>query len=362
VAIEIKYFKGFKPIRGLGRVPGYTDFRCVYISSDLGGRDRDIIIKHELAHIYLQHNSRRLAFESTKDKPLDGRKWNIAIDLEIAYHIYSEEDNAYLRSPFSALSQYRPYVKDDCNSYPNCMYAEQFYDLIPDQARNSHDGDFNIDLSSLEELAEKLKELGLEEVDLEVIVKEAKEEIESHLSSIHAQQFADQEAVALPRPSLASALDAHLGRSKVTPERSYRRLPRRESEEGFIRPGRLLKVKAPKVTVYVDRSGSFCAEKTAKAQDALREVLQKYRTQIECDILYFNDGIMNVDPIYGGGGTNYGVVWKQICLDRAEVAVVITDSDPCLNLERADVNVVVIHIGEGSSSFGAATNATVFRA
>ena len=108
MTVEVVYFPGLYR----GRYPGYTDFVKAYVSQDFGPRDREILVKHELAHIYLQHNVRGMEIP---DK--DFMLWNVALDLEIAYHIYTDEDEAVLQSPFSALGRYQCITKKHCDVF-----------------------------------------------------------------------------------------------------------------------------------------------------------------------------------------------------------------------------------------------------
>ena len=86
--------------------------------------------------------------------------------------------------------------------------------------------------------------------------------------------------------------------------------------------------------VYVDRSGSFDASKTALAEKTLKDILQVYRANVDRDVLYFSDRVFKYDSRDIGGGTSYESVWDSIVKDPAEVAVVITDSDPARHFRR----------------------------
>lgn len=355
MTVEVVYFPGL--YRGM--YPGYTDYVKAYVSRDFGPKDREILVKHELAHIYLQHNTRSMDIPDR-----DPLLWNVALDLEIAYHIYTEEDENILHSPFSALGRYRIITKENCKRFPGCQFAEEFYPLLKkDEWDPTHDGEINEELSKL--LEEMLKDLKVDlggGVNPHDLVQAAKGAIAEYVDNIRAANKLTQAVESFPPPSLASEIDAHIGRAKVEVVKSYRRPSRRESlETGLMRKGRTLKRKAPRVVIYVDRSGSFDASKTAIAERTLKEVLQAYRANVDCDVLYFSDRIFKLDKKQGGGGTNYATVWDNIVKDRAEVAVVITDSDPCPPLPPSDCKVIVYHIGGGNSHFGKMAKAAVFK-
>lgn len=354
-SVPVVYFDGYSP------APGYTNYTKVFVSRSLSKPEQDTILKHELAHIYLQHNS-RLRDLLVEEGEVDLLRWNRACDLEIAKHIYDDHDEAVLTSPINYLGSVGVILKRHTEQWPDCEFAEQYYRALSEESTLfSHDGDVNQELA---DLLESLDEApgGVQKAVGE-LVEEAKERIADHLAQEKAAVEAEKALHTPPKPSLASAIDRHLGRAKIDMIKTYRVPNRRSLESDFIKRGRTPKEKTAKVTVYVDRSGSFDATKTAASEEALKTILRKYRARIDCDVLYFNNSVLTKDPKYGQGGTNYLAVWSNILRDRAEVSVVITDSDPCEPLpvdpREKPPTVVVVHIGGGSSQFGRAAKATV---
>lgn len=364
-AVPVVYFDGLLP------APGYTDYVRAYVSRSLPGKDQAVVLKHELAHIYMQHLTRGLAVmpaavrlrQESQGQAFVRKAWNIACDMEIATHIYTDDDNTWLTSTFSMLAPMVPITRASCARFPLCEYAEEFFEELLAQGvveEQSHDGDAN---DAAETAADGVYNAAVG-VDVPAVVADASRRIESALAAAAAHKGLVQAVREPPRPTLASTIDRYLGRAAVTRAPSYRRPPRREREAAdIIKPGRVCKPMTPAVTIYVDRSGSFDASKTFAAEEALKSVLLKYRSRITRDVLYFSDTVYTKDsPMYGGGGTNYAAVWDNIVKDRsAALSIVITDSDPCgaLAMPKVAPEVIVVHIGGGSNSFAAAANAAV---
>jgi len=328
----------------------YTDYSKVYISDTLAGQQRKTAIKHEKGHIWLQHQNRGLN--------LDRKLWNIAADLEIAKQLYTEKDIDAINEPRSSLAG--GITKEHCEKYPLAEYAEEFYqELLKERSSNlvSHDGDANDQASEGqpgEQPSEQPSEQPPEELVKKAKEKADKEDEEADAAASLQQQQRSIQGFAPPKPSLASLIDRHIGRSKVSRAQSYARPSRRQSSDDMILRGHKAKPKTPRITVYVDRSGSFNPDKTAQSMGKLAECLLKYRGRAEYDVLYFADHLMHIDPCRGSGGTNYQPVVDQIAADQAEISVIITDEDSAEGV-RVPTNmpaVIVVPIGCSSTSIG----------
>lgn len=344
---------------------GYTDYSAVYISSAVVGAQRATLLKHEKGHIWLQHQSRKLAFTKTLDK-IDHKLWNLAADLEIAKHLYTAKDEEAIGEPRSHLAG--GITKSHCETYPDATYAEEFYHALlnDDNGKSlaSHDGEMN-DLACEAGGGQdgQAAQDGQAPADISEVVKEAleqaaKDALEQAAAAALAQQQYSVSGFTPPKPSLSSLLDRHLGRSKVEPKRSYARPSRRLSTSDLILKGSKCKPMAPKLAVYVDRSGSFCPDKTADSLLALNECLVKYRGRVEFDVVYFADKLMLKDPGRGVGGTNYQPVVDLIAKDRAEVSVIITDADSAdgVKVPKDMPAVVVVPIACDVTSIGQVLN------
>jgi predicted metal-dependent peptidase len=353
MAFLCTYFfqEGVEMIREIyfdGRHPAiaYTDYSAVYISTTLQGAQRRTALKHEKGHIWLQHQGRKARL----GKGVDNQLWNIAADLEIAKHLYTQADALAISEPRSALAG--GVSKEHCEQYPNCTYAEEFYAALlenPGNEMRSHDGGANIE-GLPQEVQQALQEIL-------AAAKQASEE--SDAAEVKAESAARvQQAVKgfqPPKPSLAGLIDRHLGRGKVSPVKGYARPSRRASSADLILKGRKLTVKAPHLTVYVDRSGSFCPAKTAASLSTLKECLTKYRGRVELDVVYFATTLMLADPGKGAGGTNYQPVVDAIYRDRADVSVIITDQDSAegVTVPKGMPSVLVVPVGCSITSIGA---------
>lgn len=331
-----------KTIDIIGRDPvGYTDFVNIYISTSASGAERDVLIKHELAHIFLQHQWRTELLRREYGKDLNYRLLNIAFDMEIARHIYTEADEKVINGLRSILKG--GITSKHCAEYPDCEFAEDYYKEL----LKNDPGD---EMISFDDLSEELKKEVEEQIlkpmsqrlkEMEQAIKEDREVKQSKQLQEHVQK-----ACKNIKPSIASVIDNVIGkRHGVKRISSYRRPCRRESQE-FFKKGKITTSRPPKLTVYTDRSGSFCPEKTRAATAKIQEVLTKYRGRIESDVYYFSDELMTQDN-GGGGGTNYQCVVNHIIETQSELSIIITDDDHCdVNFDASKVgNVLIIPVG-----------------
>lgn len=356
--IEVERFDGIMPSIG------YTDQVKVYISNSIKKSDEfEVLYKHECSHIWLQHFIRQLTIRTTEKDNFDWKRWAQAVDLEIALHIYDDIDENIINRPFSLLNG--GICKKDLEKYKDCVYAEDFYYALLETPleNDSHDGEANKDKEEDKEKDKEEQYSALSEEKKQELIKVAKELVKEAIIEIarqsEVQRFKEESKKFFPRPTLASEIDIHLGRAALARVSSYRRPNRRESE--FIKKGTISKPKTPKVLIYLDRSGSFTPEKTRMANDKLNVILNKYRTKIDKDVVFFHDTLFDKEP-EGTGGTNYLAVAKDIALNRPTLAVVITDDDGCDEecrnaLNKCDTKIIMIPIGcpatKAANIFGA---------
>lgn len=314
---------------GLNPAPAYTDFSAVYVSTRLAAEQRRTALRHERAHIWLQHQLRRDAFARQMDEPMDRKAWNIATDLEIAKHIYTKRDDDAITEPRSTLNGGIRLCH--CDEFPGAEYAEDFYLAI--MASAPPDGASSMDGDASDAAAEDGWNHGVcQSGDIGDLVADAKSRSDdaSSADDHQASTMQAQRSIANfkpPKPSLSSLIDMHIGRAVRSRANSYRRPSRRRVASDLIAKGAATKQKTPRMTVYVDRSGSFSPEKTSASLKALTSCLMKYRGRVDCDVIYFADSLMSTDPGRGCGGTNYQPVVDQIVADRAEIAIIVTDAD-----------------------------------
>ncbi len=339
-------------VRFNGRIPAiaYTDFTKIYLSWSLTGKQLEVARIHELSHIWLGHRLRLQTLKEEKGE-VNHTLWNIAADLEIAKHIYTPEHNKTIKAPFSFLKNC--ITTEDTEKYVS-EYAEGYYDELLEEKQDqqegkSFDGDGN-DFSG-----EDSKE-GTESKE-EVVAKAkstAEEFMEKQAERSKCEQLHEKmKSFNPPKPSLASEMDMVFGRTKLSRVSSYRRPNRIESE--FIIKGEVSKKKQPKLTVYVDRSGSFDDSKTLSATRRLEEVMKKYRGRILHDTIYFNDKLLKLDPKEGDGGTNYEAVIDYIMTNKSELNVVITDDDFCPDFQGKLPKTIVIPVGCKNTVFAEKT-------
>jgi predicted metal-dependent peptidase len=321
-------------------IPGsisYTDFTNIYLNFNFIESELELCRIHEMSHIWLQHHIRGGIFKE-KHKNVDHFLLNVAMDYEIAKHIYNDEDEVVLNRKNSRL--FHTIKKKDTEMYPNCQYFEEYYfELLKDANRNTR----TIDAEHNKCHKDSKNTDGIAK-NREVLVKEAKEKSKKIHKKNNIQKHQSLLENYKIKPSLASEIDAIAGRQKISRIKSYRRPARRDGD--FFNKGEISKRKTPKITIYVDRSGSFDDTKTMQATQALRKILLKYRGSINHDTLYFNDRLMVKDPIVGSGGTNHQAVVEEIKQSLSQLSIIITDNDDGLsNIPDKLPPIIILPIG-----------------
>lgn len=325
--IPVREFAGTSPSIG------YTDFTNVYISTSVVRADeRNVLLLHEYSHIWLNHLTRYRVKNSVTR--MNRSVWNIACDMEIAIHMYTDDDERVINSPRSMLGG--GITTKDAERYAPAIYAEELYDALMKETEEK-----------IQQLVEKLLDAAnseflsddegtsfdeLSDIEKEALIRAAQKLRDENTQNNQDKQAKEQaqravDGFSAPRPSAGSLIDRYLGRSAVTRIASYRRPSRRQSQSIFLRKGEVAVPKSPRLTLYVDRSGSFSSDKTAQSVDMVLRLLTKYRGRVEHDVIYFNDVLLKTDPGHGSGGTNYQPVVDNIYADRAQLSIIITDSD-----------------------------------
>ena len=321
---------------------GYTDFSRIYVRESLTGSEKKVVIKHENCHVWLQHQ-RRTSQLIDKYGECDKTLLNIAFDLEIAKHMYNKDDLNIIGMPRSPLN--RCIKPRDCNIYPDCIYAEEFYEKLLKNSKTLRIGIDNIDfLKKIKNKKKTRKKVG----QLIIEAKSKLENLEKKLEKENQIQKTQNEIKRFvpPKPSLASEIDRVFGRNKVDRISSYRRPGRRENKD-FIRKGKTAQIRTPHLTLYVDRSGSFDYRKTKEATEKMLQLLMKYRGKIKQDVIYFNDVLMAVDPLMGSGSTNHQLVVNDLASHNSNLTVIITDDDS-MNIKvpaKLPENIIVVRVG-----------------
>ena len=350
--IEIKRFEGSDP------AIAYTDFSKIYISNIVTRQDEYYVLyKHESSHIWLQHQLRAQTLYSVEKEKFNHNCWNQAADLEIAHHIYDKDDEEIINRPRSCLQ--KGISKKDLKRYPDCTYAEDFYyKLLNDPLeKSSHDENINHKTFHIENDEDQQQ---LSRSTKEALINLAKKKLEDFKKGLQKQYISEKTNHFLPKASLSTEIDKHLGRVALARVKSYKR-PNRREEGDFIRKGMVSKQTAPRVLIYLDRSASFCEQKTRKANKKLDEILMKYRTKIEKDVIFFHDHLFYEEP-RSSGGTNYIAVCEDIAASLATLAIVITDDDYCdvrcaKILEKSKTNILIIPVGCATTKLRSTVNA-----
>ncbi|MCL2620770.1 MAG: VWA-like domain-containing protein [Defluviitaleaceae bacterium] len=346
--IEEKYFDGLQPSAG------YTDFRRIFISRSLSDHQAGVMRKHASCHIWLLHNLRR-------PDNADNKLWSVATDAEIALNIYTEDDEFIITRPRSLLKDVITRYSLPQDLPENLIYAEDIYHWLASQPvakqlnfPKSHDedlGDYGYEddeqknaTDDIQDLISKAREHCQE---LEKVVADKARSVASRQNLEEFQKRVEEQR----KFTLHGALEAELVACyAVCRKASYRRPKRRENPD-FIQKGVVKTRNRPHIIVYCDRSASFDESKTRVATQRIEDICKKYRANVRVDVLYFNDNILDDDPLQGEGGTNYKAVRDSISQHDPEIAVVITDDDPCEYLMPVKTRVLVVPIGSVRTFF-----------
>lgn len=342
--------------------PGYTDFVNIYITENCTPIEQEVLIKHEQAHIWLCHNTRYKEMINNLQDSFSAENWNLACDLEIARNIYNESDIDVIKRPFSILKS--GIVPDSVPDLPDeLLYCEEIYEWLKANPQDTPQQQM-CGTKSDNELPDETEDL---QGDITIEnVAQAVDEIKQELANAQARsEAAEKTALALDelksrKPSLASEIDAQL-RVRAERVRCYRRPSRRNPsfDENFLPKGRATFAKSPHVEVFVDRSGSFCPQKTAIAESKVKTILDRYGLSIQHDVWYFGDNKLSSKD-FQGGNTPYHLILEHINNTVPKVAIVITDDDFCKELAPPPkvTQMLVIPVGCDHTSFAQKANAT----
>jgi len=321
-----------KPMKEIG-APGATDFVSIFLAQELNGDEYRTTFRHEQAHVWARHNARRPKIHCHSGE------WKIACEMEIARNIYDAIDIATISSPRSRLKG--AYLPDTFPDLPTqLLSAEEIYEWLLSNSQQETRSTCSCDCESEEESGSG------ESKPISEVRSRLDEEEAAEKSSIAAQS-AYREAINRP-PTLVSEIDAAL-RTRFVSERSFRRPSRRESSAELIQKGRMAIPRPPLVEIFVDRSGSFTAEKTRAAQEILEKILRRYGASIKKDVWFFGDRRLTADDDRSGGDTPYHLIAHHLMLSAPKLAIVITDDDPCGDLPAIPKSISVICVPIGSS-------------
>jgi predicted metal-dependent peptidase len=325
---------------------GYTTFNKIYIRGGLSPKEYEVVLKHEQAHIWLRHHAR----VEKRDRVI----WNIACDVEIAREIYSQDDVSVITAIMSTINS--GIVPTSFPDLPkSTRYAEQIYDWLLGQVVPES---YSLSSDLQGEVEKEKSDGGKGEIfesadDLVELVK--KEMADSATAAASQKSVCEKlKSIKYAPPSLGGSMDAIL-RTRFDRIKSFRRPSRRE-ERDFTEQGRITSNNNPLVEIFIDRSGSFTPEKTKIAEEALRLILRRYRSTIQGDTFFFGANRLDKNGQKHGGNTPYQLIATHLFQTIPDIAVVITDDDPCEILDvPKNVKILVIPIGSSCSCFADAS-------
>jgi predicted metal-dependent peptidase len=326
--------------------PAKTDFVKIYIDKDVSGKEYDVLLKHEQAHIWLEHNRRQ-----SKGMKID--TWLKACELEIARNIYTIDDIDIIKAPFSTISG--GFVPDTIPNLPHyIVLAEEIYEWLLNNKNEENALNKCKCCNNLDNNGEKEEKLSLEQV--KSIIEYVKKEVESLQKSKIAEKntVLKLQEIIKRKPSLISEVDAAL-RNRIVREKSYRR-PSRKENENYIEKGRITISSPPLVEIFIDRSGSFTPAKTAMAQNSLEKILKRYNSSIKHDVWFFGGGKISAQD-FSGGDTPYHLIAEHLKLTKPKIAIIVTDDDSCSEI-KIDTKMLVIPIDCNTTDFAKKSGAT----
>ncbi|MBB3227039.1 hypothetical protein FHW69_001640 [Luteibacter sp. Sphag1AF] len=304
-----------KPLEVMG-VAGMTDFVRIYIATELNKDEYRTTLRHEQGHVWSGHNRRA-------PKGADDETWRIACEMEIARTIYDQADIDNIKAPRSRLAGV--YVPDSIPGMPgHITLAEDIYEWLME-----HPDD--VPKMAMCVICKAPPEGKAEEKTPEAIgsAQEARARLDEEEMKGKSQAAVESAYAALKSrtPSLSCAVDAAL-RVRIERERTHRRPSRRSADDSVILAGAVSKPRPPLVEIFIDRSGSFTPQKTAKAEIKLKEILQRYGSTIASDVWFFGNGKLSEVDYGGGGDTPYHLIPHHLERTKPKLAIIITDDDP----------------------------------
>lgn len=335
-----------------GEAPAWCENGVIYIREGASEDEQRVLLRHELGHLLLRHVAKATA------NKWDPQLANTAGDAEIALALYDDLDEAIINLPRSVLKG--GITKEWAHKHaPGANTFEEIYEMLkqnqtPAPATHCIHAEMHAndeDKNNIEVDAE-----GISDEDLRQVIKKLE-------SSISKQQQHHKlcQAPTLARQKGFKDIVADIAREAIMRESTFRRPSRRSSDPSLLKKGVRTKKTRPRVTVYVDRSGSFTPDKTAEAEKQILEIAYRYRAKLNIDFLYFSDKISDVSDNIAGGGTNYRAVANHIIKHQPRMAVVITDDDGCETLPPIPKSVQVCArlIDCTSAPFAAAAGAII---
>lgn len=327
-------------------VPGRTDGMVIEISSSLSHDERKVVLLHELGHILLGH------VPKSKYRNYDPRISNLAGDAEIAITMYGDDEEEVMGRPRSQLDGgiTRQWVKENA---PGCRTFSELYEHLKKNGKTEDDG--NVWPMPVNTPGDGESDDGkdLPPSVIEALKEACKEAITKKVNGLSAVSKIEKMSAIKPKPRRKGVSDyvAEVADEALARRRSWRRMSRRPNDP-FLKKGVVSERTRPKVSVYVDRSGSFNQDKTMEAEKELEILSRRYGYIVDFDSFFFGGTLSAKDDIRNMS-TNYAAVADHIISTRPRLAVVITDDDPCDNLPARpkETRVVVKTIGCTSSNF-----------
>lgn len=342
-----------------GPAPGWTDYENIHILNELEGEDERLILTHESSHVWLNHDQRcrKLANQQLAA---------VASEVEIARCIYTPEENEHIEKSFSIIKG-----GITAKSYPEMpseiKYLEEVYKWLEENNKGESDEEQKTLCISCQhghgdeqtdgEGGEGIPTIELTPEEIKALVGEAKELVDQVNEQIKSIPVIPK--IVYPkvkRSFIASELEAANNGARKNVKSFARPNRRAEGGEEF-KKGVKRTLKKPKVIIYLDRSGSFTPEKTAKAQEAVQRLINRYEATVESTTLYFTNGrIWDKEPP-SNGDTPYGEVVRSINELRPVLAIVVTDDDNLeYGIEAPKAKTVVVPIGCKATMFAQTLN------
>lgn len=336
-----------------GPAVGWTDFVRVHVLRR--AQNEVTLLRHEAAHVLLRHGSRIKAMRK-KWPEATPMQINAATDAEIALCIYDDEDEAAIAAPRSPLAggitRHTVEKWDWWIDGGQPDGAEEILELMlqqPDEMplADNFDDHMMADADDADDNADDCP-------DPETLRQAAAEAADDDRNERRQQQMQDQAAKSVKRhtPAPLSGRQQLVRALENIASHCYFSARRAKRWTAAGAPRKRLRhiPAAPRVSIYVDRSGSFTPAKTDAAEQAVKKLAMT--KGLKAKPYYFSDSVFT-GTVGAGGGTNYAAVMRDINDTMPELAIVITDDDMCGDVLPAPVasQLFVVPIGCDATQF-----------
>lgn len=278
----------------------------IYYNPDFFDKLSDIELKavwiHECLHMVYSHCDKKRYITRNR------KKWNIATDYVINLEI-SELDPRKIKLPSKILineKEFKPFLDQ---KYKN-MYAEQVYDLLPDNILDEKYFDIHLDMPEDEDIVQTITDRIISSYEI------SKHEIGKLPLGI-LRVVKDMRSSNIPWTRI---FQRYIGSALTRDDYSYSYPNRRFIGQDLYMPN-ITSNRVGKIGVFPDTSGSMNEKEISAFATELRKlsglvseiIVGCWDTKVHTwETIKDMSNIENALKFKGGGGTNNNTVWEEI--------------------------------------------------